>query len=68
MDGERGVLVATSSVAAYDGQIGQAAYTASKGGVAALTPRHTLHRGDRVTADSGSALGLFWDFRLRQRA
>ncbi|MEU4464108.1 SDR family NAD(P)-dependent oxidoreductase [Streptomyces sp. NPDC024017] len=37
VDGERGVLVATSSVAAYDGQIGQAAYAASKGEVAALT-------------------------------
>jgi NAD(P)-dependent dehydrogenase (short-subunit alcohol dehydrogenase family) len=37
VNGERGVLVATSSVAAYDGQIGQAAYAASKGGVAALT-------------------------------
>lgn len=36
-DGERGVIVMTASVAAYDGQIGQAAYAASKGGVAALT-------------------------------
>jgi len=36
-DGERGVIVNTASVAAYDGQIGQAAYAASKGGVAALT-------------------------------
>ncbi|MSO64305.1 MAG: SDR family NAD(P)-dependent oxidoreductase [Alphaproteobacteria bacterium] len=36
-DGERGVIVNTSSVAAFDGQIGQAAYAASKGGVAALT-------------------------------
>ncbi|MCF3932302.1 SDR family NAD(P)-dependent oxidoreductase [Acuticoccus sp. M5D2P5] len=36
-DGERGVIVSTASVAAYDGQIGQAAYAASKGGVAALT-------------------------------
>lgn len=35
-DGERGVLVATASVAAYEGQIGQAAYSASKGGVAAM--------------------------------
>jgi len=35
--GERGVLISTASVAAYDGQIGQAAYSASKGGVAALT-------------------------------
>jgi NAD(P)-dependent dehydrogenase (short-subunit alcohol dehydrogenase family) len=36
-DGERGVIVNTASVAAEDGQIGQAAYAASKGGVAALT-------------------------------
>lgn len=36
-DGERGVIVNTASVAAYDGQIGQAAYAASKGGVAGLT-------------------------------
>jgi len=36
-DGERGVIVATASVAAYDGQIGQAAYAASKGGVVSLT-------------------------------
>jgi NAD(P)-dependent dehydrogenase (short-subunit alcohol dehydrogenase family) len=36
-DGERGVIVCTSSVAAFDGQIGQAAYSASKGGVASLT-------------------------------
>jgi NAD(P)-dependent dehydrogenase (short-subunit alcohol dehydrogenase family) len=35
--GERGVIVNTASVAAYDGQIGQAAYAASKGGVVALT-------------------------------
>lgn len=35
--GERGVIVSTASVAAYDGQIGQAAYAASKGGVVALT-------------------------------
>ena len=35
--GERGVIINTASVAAFDGQIGQAAYAASKGGVAALT-------------------------------
>jgi NAD(P)-dependent dehydrogenase (short-subunit alcohol dehydrogenase family) len=35
--GERGVIVNTASVAAFDGQIGQAAYSASKGGVVALT-------------------------------
>jgi NAD(P)-dependent dehydrogenase (short-subunit alcohol dehydrogenase family) len=36
-DGERGVIVSTASVAAYDGQIGQAAYAASKSGVAGMT-------------------------------
>jgi len=36
-DGERGVMICTSSVAAQDGQIGQVAYSASKGGVAAMT-------------------------------
>ena len=35
--GERGVIISTASVAAYDGQIGQAAYAASKGGVVAMT-------------------------------
>lgn len=35
--GERGVLISTASVAAYDGQIGQAAYSASKGGVVSMT-------------------------------
>lgn len=35
--GERGVLISTASVAAYDGQIGQAAYSASKGGVIGMT-------------------------------
>lgn len=36
-DGSRGVVVTTSSIAAFDGQVGQAAYAASKGGVASLT-------------------------------
>jgi len=36
-EGERGVIVNTASVAAFDGQIGQAAYAASKGGVVAMT-------------------------------
>jgi NAD(P)-dependent dehydrogenase (short-subunit alcohol dehydrogenase family) len=36
-EGERGVIVNTASVAAFDGQIGQAAYSASKGGVHAMT-------------------------------
>ena len=37
VDGDRGLVVMTASVAAFDGQIGQAAYAASKGGIAALT-------------------------------
>jgi len=36
-DGERGVMINTSSIAAYDGQIGQAAYSASKGGIVSMT-------------------------------
>jgi NAD(P)-dependent dehydrogenase (short-subunit alcohol dehydrogenase family) len=37
VDGERGVIITTSSITAFDGMIGQAAYASSKGGVAALT-------------------------------
>jgi NAD(P)-dependent dehydrogenase (short-subunit alcohol dehydrogenase family) len=37
IDGERGVIVNTASIAAYDGQIGQVAYSASKGGVVGMT-------------------------------
>jgi NAD(P)-dependent dehydrogenase (short-subunit alcohol dehydrogenase family) len=37
VDGERGVIVNTASIAAFDGQIGQAAYSASKGGVVGMT-------------------------------
>ena len=36
-NGERGVIINTASVAAYDGQVGQAAYSASKGGVVGMT-------------------------------
>jgi NAD(P)-dependent dehydrogenase (short-subunit alcohol dehydrogenase family) len=52
-DGERGVIVSTASVAAYDGQIGQAAYSASKGGVVALmlpAAREFAQFGIRVMA------------------
>jgi NAD(P)-dependent dehydrogenase (short-subunit alcohol dehydrogenase family) len=52
-DGERGVIVSTASVAAYEGQIGQAAYSASKGGVVALTmpaAREFSQFGIRVNA------------------
>ena len=50
-EGERGVIVNTASIAAFDGQIGQAAYAASKGGVAALTlpvARELARSGIRV--------------------
>ena len=49
--GERGVIVNTASVAAYDGQIGQAAYSASKGGVVSMTlpvARELARAGIRV--------------------
>jgi NAD(P)-dependent dehydrogenase (short-subunit alcohol dehydrogenase family) len=52
-DGERGVIILTASVAAFEGQIGQAAYSASKGGVAALTlpaAREFAQFGIRVNA------------------
>ena len=50
-DGERGVVINTASVAAFDGQIGQAAYSASKGGVVAMTlpiARELAEHGIRV--------------------
>ena len=52
-DGERGVIVNTASVAAYEGQIGQAAYSASKGGVVGMTlpiARDLSRDGIRVVA------------------
>ncbi len=52
-DGERGILIATSSIAAWEGQIGQAAYAASKGGVSAMIlplARELSRSGIRVNA------------------
>lgn len=52
-EGERGVIISTASVAAYEGQIGQAAYAASKGGIVALTmpaARELAQFGIRVLA------------------
>jgi NAD(P)-dependent dehydrogenase (short-subunit alcohol dehydrogenase family) len=51
VEGERGVIVNTASVAAFDGQVGQAAYAASKGGIAAMTlpiARELARSGIRV--------------------
>ena len=59
-DGERGVIINTASVAAYEGQIGQAAYSASKGGLVGLTlpmARELARFGIRVMT---VAPGIFW--------
>jgi len=59
-DGERGAIVNTASVAAFDGQIGQAAYTASKAGVAGMTlpiARDLMNAGIRCNT---IAPGIFW--------
>lgn len=59
-DGERGVIVSTASVAAFEGQVGQAAYAASKGGVAALTmpaAREFAQFGIRVMAIAPGIFG-----------
>jgi NAD(P)-dependent dehydrogenase (short-subunit alcohol dehydrogenase family) len=63
--GERGVVVNTASVAAFEGQIGQAAYAASKGGIAALTlpaAREFARHGIRVVT---IAPGIFATPMLR---
>lgn len=60
VDGERGVIINTASVAAYEGQIGQAAYSASKGGVVGMTlpmARELARFGIRVNT---IAPGIFW--------
>jgi len=59
-DGERGVIINTASVAAYEGQIGQAAYSASKAGVVGMTlpmARELARFGIRVMT---IAPGIFW--------
>lgn len=59
-DGERGVIINTASVAAFEGQIGQAAYSASKGGVVGMTlpmARELSRFGIRVVT---IAPGIFW--------
>lgn len=59
-DGERGVIISTASVAAFEGQVGQAAYSASKGGIVSMTlpmARELARFGIRVMA---IAPGIFW--------
>ena len=58
-DGEKGIIINTASVAAFDGQIGQAAYSASKGGIVGMTlpiARELANHGIRVNT---IAPGLF---------
>ncbi len=59
-DGERGVIIHTASVAAYDGQIGQTAYSASKAGIAGLIlpmARDLADKGIRVMAIAPGIFG-----------
>jgi len=67
--GERGVIINTASVAAYEAQIGQAAYGASKGGVAAMTlpiARELARSGIRVMAIAPGIMGTPMLFGLPQ--
>jgi len=57
--GERGVIVSTASVAAFDGQIGQAAYAASKGGVVGMTLPIARDLADKFIRVVTIAPGLF---------
>ena len=59
VDGDRGVVVMTASIAAYDGQIGQAAYAASKGGVVGLTLSAARDLADKAIRVVTVAPGTF---------
>jgi NAD(P)-dependent dehydrogenase (short-subunit alcohol dehydrogenase family) len=59
VDGERGVIVNTASAAAFDGQIGQAAYSASKGGVVGMTLPVARDLADKLIRVMTIAPGLF---------
>ncbi len=59
VDGDRGIIVMTASIAAYDGQIGQAAYAASKGGIVALTLSAARDLADKLIRVVTVAPGTF---------
>jgi NAD(P)-dependent dehydrogenase (short-subunit alcohol dehydrogenase family) len=59
IDGERGVIINTASIAAFDGQIGQAAYSASKGGVVGMTLPIARDLADKLIRVVTIAPGLF---------
>jgi len=67
--GERGVIVNTASVAAFDGQIGQAAYSASKGGIVGMTlpiAREIARYGIRIMTIAPAILRKSTPFHLPQ--
>ena len=59
VDGDRGVIVNTASAAAFDGQIGQAAYSASKGGIVGMTLPIARDLADKAIRVMTIAPGLF---------
>jgi NAD(P)-dependent dehydrogenase (short-subunit alcohol dehydrogenase family) len=59
LDGDRGVVVMTASIAAYDGQVGQAAYAASKGGIVGLTLSAARDLADKAIRVVTIAPGVF---------
>ncbi len=59
VDGDRGVIVNTASIAAYDGQVGQAAYAASKGGIVGLTLAAARDLADKAIRVMTIAPGTF---------
>jgi NAD(P)-dependent dehydrogenase (short-subunit alcohol dehydrogenase family) len=59
VDGDRGVIVNTASIAAFDGQIGQAAYAASKGGIVGLTLSAARDLADKAIRVMTIAPGTF---------
>jgi NAD(P)-dependent dehydrogenase (short-subunit alcohol dehydrogenase family) len=68
-DNERGVIISTASVAAFEGQFGQAAYSASKGGVHALTivgAREFARNGIRVNTIAPGLFGTAMLFDMPQ--
>ena len=70
-DGERGVIVHTASIAAYEGQIGQAAYSASKGGVVGMTlpmAREFARIGVRVMTVARASSIPRWSMACRRRS
>ena len=68
VDGDRGVIVMTASIAAYDGQIGQAAYAASKGGVVGLTLSAARDLADKASAGHDGRPGHLRDADARRPA